>query len=142
MEKFPRPLTCRKWSLRWTNLLFQVCLLKVQLFGIGLYWTDIIQTCGSLEGLGVAFQVLMLEDSGSNPEAVRSICGPQYGLVVCCLVSAYDSTDSREISNNGNPSHPHLFTSFQHSSLDGAQVGPIKPFGTPSTNFYTQHSIL
>ena len=73
---------------------------------------------------------------------VRSIGGRQYGLAVCCVVSACDSTDSREISNDGNPSHPHLFTSFQHSSLDGAQAGPIKPFGTPSTNFYTQHTNL
>ena len=73
---------------------------------------------------------------------VRSIVGPQYGSAVCRVVSACDSTDSREISNNGNPSHSNLFTSFQHFSLDGTQVGPIKPFGTPSTNFYTQHSIL
>ena len=112
----------------------------------------------SLDGLGVAFQVLMPEDSGSNPEVgsiysfdevcpglgllqpqwnpyptltlpswwvrhVRSIGGPQYGLAVCCVVSACDSTDSKEISNDGNPSHPHLFASFQHSSLDGTQVG-------------------
>jgi hypothetical protein len=75
---------------------------------------------------------------------VRHVCsigGPQYGLAVCCVVSACNSTDSKEISNDGNPSHPHLFASFQHSSLDGTQAGPIKPFGTPSTNFYTQHTI-
>jgi hypothetical protein len=44
-----------------------------------------------------------------------------FGSMLCG--SACNSTDSREISNDGNPSNPHLFTSFQHSSLDGAQVG-------------------
>ena len=68
---------------------------------------------------------------------VRIICGPQYGSAVCCVVSPCNSTDSREISNDGNPSYPRLFTSFQHSLLDGAQVGPIKPIWTQSTNFYT-----
>ena len=51
-----------------------------------------------------------------------------FGSMLCG--TACDSTDSREISNDGNPSHPHLFTSFQHSSLDGAQEGPIKPLIT------------
>ena len=49
---------------------------------------------------------------------VRHVCsigGPQYGSAVCCVVSACDSTDSREIFNDGNPSHPHLLTSIQHS---------------------------
>ena len=45
---------------------------------------------------------------------VRSIGDPQYGLVVCCVVSACDSTDSREISNDGNPSHPHPHTHTKH----------------------------
>ena len=67
---------------------------------------------------------------------VRSIGDPQYGLVVCCVVSACDSTDSREISNDGNPSHLPLH--FKLSSLDGAQAEPAR---TPSTT-YTQHSIL
>ena len=131
----------------------------------------------SLDGLGVVFQVLMPEDSGSNPEAgsiysfdevcpglgllqpqwnpyptltppscwvrhVRSIGDPQYGLVVCCVVSACDSTDSREISNDGNPS---LSLHFKLSSLDGAQVvaadAAQRPAWAPST-IYTQHSIF
>jgi hypothetical protein len=32
----------------------------------------------------------------------------------------------------------HLFISFQHSLLDGSQVGSNQPLGTPSNNFYTQ----
>ena len=72
---------------------------------------------------------------------VRSIGDPQYGLVVCCVVSACDSTDSREISNDGNPS---LSLHFKLSSLDGAQVvaadAAQRPTRTPST-IYTQHSI-
>ena len=72
---------------------------------------------------------------------VRSISDPQYGLVVCCVVSACDSTDSREISNDGNPS---LSLHFKLSSLDGAQVVAAdavqRPARTPST-IYTQHSI-
>jgi hypothetical protein len=44
---------------------------------------------------------------------VRSIGDPQYGLVVCCVVSACDSTDSREISNDGKPSL-HFTSNFLH----------------------------
>ena len=73
---------------------------------------------------------------------VRSIGDPQYGLVVCCVVSACDSTDSREISNDGNPS---LSLHFKLSSLDGAQVvaadAAQRPAWAPST-IYTQHSIF
>ena len=36
----------------------------------------------------------------------------------------------------------HLFTSFQHSLLDGAQGGSHQLLGTPSNNFYTQNCII
>jgi hypothetical protein len=86
---------------------------------------------------------------------VHSICGPQYGLAVC-----HHSQQSGRRPLQQNPTWEwrqhswakfpmmvihhthHLFTSFQHSSLDGAQAGSHQLLGTPSTNFYTQHSIL
>ena len=55
---------------------------------------------------------------------VRSIGDPQFGLAACCVVSACDSTDTRELPTMVIH-HTHLFTSYQHSSLDGAQAGPI-----------------
>ena len=63
-----------------------------------------------------------------------------FGSMLCG--SAYDSTDSREISNDGNPS---LSLHFKLSSLDGAQVvaadAAQRPAWAPST-IYTQHSIF
>ena len=118
----------------------------------------------SLDGLGVAFQVLMPEDSGSNPEAgsiyfirrslswfglastpaeslpnlnpafLLSASRPfnrwpsvWFGSMLCG--TACDSTDSREISNDGNPSHlpplhylPTIFTRWCPSWVPSSRL--------------------
>ena len=89
---------------------------------------------------------------------VRSIGGPQYGLAVC-----HHSRRSGRRPQQQNPTWEwrqhswaefpmmvihhthHLFSSFQHSSLDGAQVvvadAAQRPTRMPSTT-YIQHSIF
>ena len=82
---------------------------------------------------------------------VRSIGDPQFGLAVCCVVSACDSTDTMEL--------PMMVIHYTYTLLQGpADViarGFLHQMALPSrapptfssdnssnTHFYTQHSIL